>query len=270
MPLKTVEIEGVAYAEVKDGKAVYVDDKGEETAYDAEDLATKLTASNGENATRRHKIKELETQLGAFSGIEDADAARKALETIKGLDDKQLIDAGKANEVKAAAVQAIEEKYTNLIDTQYKPLEGERDTLRDALHREMIGGRFSRSQYITEKMAVPVQMVQATFGSHFTIEDDTVVARDAKGNQIYSKQRFGEPADFDEALEIIVETSPYREQILKGAGKRGSDAPGPGSGRHAAGDKVMNRADADKLVKENPGEMAKRMRDGWVVTDEAA
>lgn len=266
MPLKTVEIEGKTYAEIADGKAIYVDDKGEETGYDGEELAARLTQVNGESATRRHELKEAKDKLQTFDGIQDPAAAIKALDTVKNIDDKKLIDAGKAEEVKAAAVAVVEERHDQVIKEKYEPLEAERDDYRKRLHKEMIGGRFARSKFIDEKMAVPVQMVQATFSKHFTIEDGEVVARDSAGTQVYSKSRPGEVADFDEALQIIVQNSPYRDQILKETKRPGPGPETPGRGKPPGG-KTMTRTEADNLARDNPAEMAKRMADGYVVYD---
>ena len=68
-------------------------------------------------------------------------------------------------------------------------------------------------------------MVQSVFGKHLKIEDGNVVAYDAHGNKLYSKARPGEAADFDEALEILVDQYPYRDQILKGSGHSGGGTP---------------------------------------------
>ena len=262
MPLKTVEIEDKTYAEIEDGKPIYVNEDGEETAYDAEELAAKLTQANGEITTRRDELKEANDKIATFDGIEDPAAALAALKTVKNLEDKQLVDAGEVEKVKSAAVAAVEERHATIIKERYEPLEAERDDYRDRLHREMLGGRFARSKFIDEKMSIPVQMVQATFSNHFTIENGEVVARDTAGNQVFSKQNPGEIADFDEALQLIVEASPYREQILKRPAKH---PLGPGKVKDAA--KTMSRKDADKLAQEDPPEMARRMADGWQVVD---
>ncbi|TPS32705.1 hypothetical protein FJU48_18195, partial [Acinetobacter baumannii] len=69
------------------------------------------------------------------------------------------------------------------------------------MHKELIGGGFARSKYIQDNIAVPVDMVQATFGQHFKIEEGKVVAYDQNGEKIYSRVRPGELANVDEALE---------------------------------------------------------------------
>ena len=231
MPIKTKEIDGTTYAELDaEKRPIYVAADGSETGYDGESLAARLGEVNNEAATRRRELKDATERLKTFEGIDDPEAARRALDTVKNIDDKTLVAAGEVEKVKTEAIKATQEKHDNEIEQVYKPVIAERDALKVALHREMIGGRFARSKYISDKMTVPARMVERTFGDHFTIEDDKVVCKDAAGNQIYSKSNPGDVADFEEALQLIVEASPDRDMILKGANKRGSGAPGSGGG----------------------------------------
>ncbi|MFU6964058.1 DUF6651 domain-containing protein [Pseudomonas aeruginosa] len=149
MKLKTVEVDGKQYAEVQDGKPVYVEDDGKEIVFDAVGTRATITRLNGEAKQHRER-------------------AEKA---------------------------------------------------------EKIGGSFSRSKFVADRLAVPADMVQSVFGKHLKIEDGNVVAYDAHGNKLYSKARPGEAADFDEALEILVDQYPYRDQILKGSGHSGGGTP---------------------------------------------
>ena len=92
---------------------------------------------------------------------------------------------------------------------------------------------------IAEKLAIPADMVQARFGQAFKIEGDKTVAYDASGNKIFSRARPGELADFDEALETLIEQYPYKEHILKSSGASGGGSQGSGSG---SGSKIMTQA----------------------------
>jgi hypothetical protein len=254
MPLKTTEIEGVTYAIVSDGKPVYVDDSGQEQAYDGEELANRVTALNGEAMGFRKEKEKLAKQLEAYSGIEDPAAAAKALETLASLDQKKLVDAGKVDEIKAAAIAATEEKYA--------PIVSENDSLKKALTKEMIGGRFARSSFIQEKLVAPVPMVEATFGPNFGIEDGKVVAKYPDGNPVFSKARPGELADFDEALSLLVNSSTFKDSILKGAGQRGSGAEGGNGGQ--GGSKQMTRSEYEKMA---PTERQAKLNDGYSLVD---
>ncbi|MGC8383448.1 hypothetical protein ACP3P8_05935 [Pseudomonas aeruginosa] len=48
MKLKTVEVDGKQYAEVQDGKPVYVEDDGKEIVFDAVGTRATITRLNGE------------------------------------------------------------------------------------------------------------------------------------------------------------------------------------------------------------------------------
>lgn len=223
---------------LSDGKPVYLADDGKEVAFDyAATLAT-ISRLNGEARSHRESREAAEAKLKSFEGIEDAEQARKALGMMANLDAKKLIDAGEAEKVKLGAVKSVEEKY--------RPIVEERDALKQSLVKEKIGGSFSRSKYIGEKLAIPADLVEARFGSSFSIEHDKVVAKDASGNLIYSRSKPGEFADFDEALERLVSQYPNREHILKGSGASGGGASGT-SGT-SGGKRTMTRAQFDALA----------------------
>ncbi|MFH3690987.1 DUF6651 domain-containing protein, partial [Acinetobacter baumannii] len=136
--------------------------------------------------------------------------------------DKKLVDAGEVEKVKAEAIKAVEEKYAPIVE--------QRDALEASLHKELIGGGFARSKYIQDNIAVPVDMVQATFGHHFKIEEGKVVAYDQNGEKIYSRVRPGELANVDEALESLVGGYQHKDLILKGGKGTGGGFQGGGKG----------------------------------------
>ncbi|MEG2434563.1 MAG: hypothetical protein RSA84_16285 [Acinetobacter sp.] len=224
MKLKTVTIEGKTYAEVNEqGLPLYIHDDGKEVAHDAPQTVATISRLNGEAKTNRERYETAETSLKAFEGIEDPVAAKKALETLKNFDDKKLVDAGEIEKVKAEAIKAIEDKYA--------PIVQERDAFQSQLHNELIGGGFSRSKFIQDNIAVPVDMIQATFGKNFQIENGKVVAVGADGQKIYSRTRPGEVADFDEALESLVGGYQHKDSILKGNQSGGGGFQGNGGNK---------------------------------------
>lgn len=238
MKPKVVKVGDDEFIEMKNGKPVYIDDNGKEIEFDVPHAMSSIDRLQKEAKSHRVAKEEAEAKLKDFEGIEDPAAAIQALNTVKNLDDKKLVDAGEVDKVKAEAIKAVEEKY--------KPVVEENNSLKSTLNKEMIGGRFSRSKFISEKVAVPTDFVEARFGQNFAIENGKVVAKDMNGNQIYSKQKPGEPADFDEALEILVDQYEHKDSILKGAGSSGSGANGGGGGG-AGGRNKMTRAEFDKL-----------------------
>lgn len=224
MKLKTTQIDGKTYAEVNEqGLPLYIHDDGKEVAHDAAQTVATITRINGEAKSNRERYEKAETALTTFAGIEDPVAAKKAMETLKNFDDKKLVDAGEVEKVKAEAIKAVEEKYA--------PIVQERDALQNQLHGELIGGGFARSQMIKDKISVPADMVQAQFGRNFKVENGKVVAYDNHGQQIYSRSRPGELADFDEALDQLIDGYQYKDHILKG---------GQGSGGNFQGNTNIN------------------------------
>lgn len=115
-------------------------------------------------------------------------------------------------------------------EPQIQQLTQERDSVQAQLHKELIGGGFARSKFIQEKIAVPADMIQATFGNNFKIEDGKVVAYGVDGQKIYSRTKHGEVADFDEALETLVGGYQHKDSILKGNQSTGGGYGGQGGG----------------------------------------
>jgi hypothetical protein len=250
--LKTIELNGAVYAEVQDGKPVYEADDGKVVAFDAPHTSATIKRLNDENKAQRKAKEDAEAKLQGFAGIDDPEHARKALETLRNLDDKKLIDAGEVDRVKRESHEAYERKF----EAMYKPIEAERNALKSQLHNERLGTAFSRSKFIAEKLAVPVDIVQARFGSNFGVGDDgKIMAKGPDGNPLYSRARPGEEAGFDEALEILVEAYPYRDSILKGSGASGGGAVG---GRSGGGGRTVTRAQFEAM---NPVEKSTIARD---------
>lgn len=255
MKLKTVDVNGTLYGVIVDGKPVFIDDDGKELPFDVPDMRTKIVHLGRENKTYREQAATLQEQVKVFEGI-DPEAAKKALTTVKNLDDKKLVDAGEVERLKAEIIRGLEEKHA--------PVVKERDALKLSLDNEMIGGAFNRSKYIADKIALSADIVRKVFGDHFSITDGKVVAKNADGNPIYSRSRPGEVADFDEAIETLVTAYPRKDDFLKGARGPGSGAA-PGGGVGGANGKTITRAEFTRL---DPAAQMKAMTvDGMTVVD---
>lgn len=226
MKLKTIEVNSKSYAEVDaNGLPVYVHDDGKEVGFDAAQAVGKISSLNAEAKTHREAKEAAEKHLKVFDGL-DADKAKQALQTIQNLDAKKLVDAGDIEKVKAELTDALKKSY----EPQIQQLTQERDAVQSQLHKELIGGGFARSKFIQEKIAVPADMIQATFGNNFKIEDGKVVAYGVDGQKIYSRTKHGEVADFDEALETLVGGYHHKDSILKGNQSTGGGYGGQGGG----------------------------------------
>ncbi len=246
---------------VQDGKPVYIDGDGKETTFDAGQMHATITRQNGEAQRHREAKEAAEAALKVFDGL-DAAEARKALDTLKNVDLSKLGNVEQIRkEVSTAYDRQLEEVRTSLgnankeLTTKYGDLEGK-------YHNEKIAAAFGGSKFVTDKLAIPTDLVQAKFGGHFKVEEGKLVGYDANNGKIYGRTNPGELASFDEALETLVERYPSRDQIMKGTGNNGNGTKGvPGGG---AG-KTMSRASFDALP---PADRAAYARtQGNVVTD---
>jgi hypothetical protein len=255
MQLQTIEIEGKTYALVSDGKPLYKADDGKDVPFDAPAAVGTITRITAESKDFKTRAQAAETSLKAFDGIADPAAAKKALETVSSLDQKKLIDAGEAQRVRDEIAKGYEGKISEA-DQRFNDLQAR-------YNGEKIKGAFAGSKFIAEKVHVPADMLQATFGSRFNVGDDgQVIAVDAAGQPIGSNKKFGEPADFEEAIERLIEAYPYKDTILKGTGAAGSGATGATGG--GAGPKTMPRAQFETL---SQPERAAKMKEGFTLTE---
>ena len=240
-------------AVLQDGKPVYVHDDGKEVAFDAPGTVATITRLNGEAKDHRVRADTAEKALKGFEGITDVAAARNALDIVSKLDQKKLVDAGEIDTVR----NEISKAFQGQLDEANIKVQ----TFEQQLYAEKIGGSFARSKMIAEKLAVPADMVQATFGKAFKIEEGKVVAYGTDGQRIYSRARPGEVADFDEALESLVGGYPHKDSILKGGQGSGGGFQGNGG---QGGAKTMSR---DQFTNLKPIEQSSFMREGGKVTD---
>lgn len=246
-----LKLDEQGHAVLQDGKPVYVHDDGKEVAFDAPGTVATITRLNTEAKTNRVAKEAAEAALKAFDGIEDGAAAKRALELVANLDSKKLVDAGEIEKVKGEISKAFQ--------GQLDEANTKATTFEKQLYDEKIGGSFARSKLIAEKLAIPADLAQARFGQAFKIEDGKTVAYDTHGNKIYSRVRPGEAADFDEAMEALVEQYPYRDQILKSSGGNGGGAPNSGGG--TGGKKTLTRAQFTAL---GPAEQATAAREATI------
>lgn len=229
-------------AVLQDGKPVYVHEDGKEVAFDAPGTVATITRLNSQAKGHRERAENAEKAVKAFEGIDDPAAAKKALATVANLDAKTLVDAGEIETVKTEISKAFQ--------LQLDEVTGKAQTLEQQLYAEKIGGSFSRSKFIADKLAVPADMVQATFGQNLKVEDGKVVAYDAQGQKIFSRARPGELADFDEAIETLVSQYPHRDHILKSSGANGGGAQnGGGNNQNTKGNFGGGKEDRVAAIK---------------------
>jgi hypothetical protein len=224
--------------EVKDGNPVWVyEDTGKEIAVDGKQTFSKIAELTTKANERKQELDKLQETVAKYAGIEDPAAALKAMETMKSLDQKKLIDAGEVEKVKAETKSAMQK----VIDD----LQGQITSKDQVLNKTLVGGSFAKSKFIAENCVIPRGFIESAFSGLFKVEEGNVVAYDQAGNKIYSREKPGELADFDEAISTLISTHPDRDRILKAPATSGSGASG---GHAGAGTKRMSLSDFNNLA----------------------
>lgn len=213
------------------------------------DTISGLVAENKRHRTARETV---EASLAKYQGIDDPDAARAALETVRDIDAGTLIKNGKLEEVRQQLTQQYESKITEANKARDEALRQRDDTLLDSA--------FNASEFARDRLAVPIEMVRATFGSRFKVEDGKIVAYDSDGQVMLSDRVMGHPASFDEALEKTITSYKYKDTILKAPDAAGSGSGGAGGSRGRS--RSMTRAQFEELNPTQKAEFAVKMRSG--------
>lgn len=260
MPFKYAPDGSLVTADVDGKKApVFVYPDGREIPFNADQAVSKIAELNRESQERREAAEAAAKKLAAFADL-DPEAARKALSTVKNLDDKKLVEAGEVERIKAEAIKSVE--------AQYAPFKTKAEQLQSLLDSKLVEGVFSNSKFVAtrfaaENAAAAAQIARSLFGSRFKVDGEKVYAVDESGQKIYSRARPGEIADPEEAIQLIAESSPLRGSILKGSGGSGGGASNSAGG--GGGKRTMTRAEFNALT---PAEQGKTARDPNVqVTD---
>lgn len=222
-----LKLDAEGHVVVQDGKPVYVHDDGKEVAFDAPATVATIDRITNESKGYKSRAQTAETKVAEFGDI-DPKAAKDALAKVANWGDKELVEAGKVDEIKAAVIKAKDEEYKPIID--------ERDALKGELRSEKIGGALARSKFIADKLNVPPDVIEAMFGKNLKIEDGKVVGYDANGNKLFSRSKPGEPADVEEAVELLVDGYAHKDRILKGPGGGGGAKHGNGTVQNGATD----------------------------------
>jgi len=224
-------------AVVQDGKPVYVHEDGKEVPFDAPAAMAKIQELNEEAKKHRLRARELNEKLQMFLDAvgdetdpgEWLEKAVKAIETVQNLDQKKLVDAGQVEALKKNLSEAYEKKLAEMQEV-VKAKENQ-------IYRLTISSAFASSPFIAEKTTLPPDIAETYFGRHFKVEEgengEVRIVGYINGNPILSREKPGEPAPFEEAIQVIVENYPMKDRILRGtpggsggSGNQGGAVPG--------------------------------------------
>ncbi|MFZ6655930.1 DUF6651 domain-containing protein [Undibacterium sp. TJN19] len=250
-----------------DKKPIYINADGAEAPFDADATVAHIGRLNGESKAHRVAKEAAEAALKPFkdAGIEDAAAAAQAITLAKNIKDGDLVTAGKVQEIKDAATRTAQEQVasaTRAAEEKQRALSEQNEKLTQNLNNHIIGGSFTGSKFIAEKLAIPADIAQTFFGSRFKVDEGKLVPMDAQGNPIFSATRHGEHADFEEAIQLMVGQYANKDMILKGSGASGGGARAGAGG--TGGKKEITRAQFDAL---DPAARSSTLKEGTVVTD---
>lgn len=217
--------------EVKDGNPVYVDSNGREQTMDA----GRITQLNGEAMSHRTRAEAAEAALKQFEGIDPA-KAKAALDTVAKIDQKTLIDAGEVDKVRSE----IESAFTGQLTEAREALEA----ANAKIDNMRLTSAFGLSKYVDQHVAIPVDVLAASFGSRFKVENDILVPYGPDGQKMYSKEHAGQVASFDEGLKMMIESREDKASFLRAEPKGGTGNDGKGGERGQGA--TITRADFDR------------------------
>jgi len=238
---------------------VYVEDDGTEIEVDVPNLFLKITEVSAEAKGYRKEKAALKEKFKVFEGVDNLEEwksnADKAIETVKNFNDKQLVDAGKVDEIKQQMksvhqeeIQQIHESYKQSIKDGEVALKG-KDNM---IYKLMVSSQFAQSPYFTgenPKSTLPPEIAETYFGKYYKVEDDgkgnlrtTGYRKD--GTSIYSRKNPGELADFNESLEVIISEYPYKNRILNSSGSGSGAGGGSGTGVETGVDLKISKLQA--------------------------
>lgn len=273
--------ENGAPAVVEEGgvkKPVFVDeDTGREMPMDVPSLYSNVAQLKGENKDLKEKFQGAQQTLSLFEGIEDIEEwkrnAEEAVEKIGNWKDSDYVKAGKVEEIKANMKTAHETELRTVkssFEGQVQELSNTVAKKDDQIRTLLIGNKFASSPMFTgekKKTNLNPVIAESHFGKHFKVveqQDGTldVIGVNSDGSEIYSIMRPGEIAKFDEALEIIIDKDPNKNDYLVSAQNAGSGAGGGSGGGGGGGrDELKDlQKQYDEAVKAGNGRLAIRLK----------
>lgn len=222
-------------------------------------LNKKIKAEGEEKQRHFEKAEGYKTQLEAFKDI-DPEKAKEALEQVKNLSDKKILDAKGVDAIKVEARKEMkilaEERENDLKESHKKEREefttqiaGQNDLIRTLV----IDNLFANSDYFSgekPKTIYPADDAAQIFGKHFSLKIEegkvNVEAKDSKGKTIMSKIEHGEPAEFNEAIGLIIEKHPRKAEIMRTGS--GGGPPGSGGNLDSNGKNLSDMTPVEKIT----------------------
>lgn len=235
-----LKVDAAGNAVVQDGKPVYVHDDGKEIAFDAPAAVAKIKSVSEERDDWRTRAGNAATALEPFKDL-DPKAAREAVEKLKSIDQKKLLDAGAVEELKkqiAADTGAAWEQKLKDAQAAITKAGEELATEKATTRKLVLGGRFAKSPYFAPspdgktppRTFLTPEIALRFLGDYFepTADGKDFVAK-LNGRELLSREKPGEVATFDEAVAILIDQMPDKGSILRDMSGSGAGAIGSAS-----------------------------------------
>ena len=234
MPIKLKKDENGAVV-LKDDNPVCIDEDGQEFTHDINQSIRKILNFTEAKSRHEQKVAEMQANLDVYKGI-DADEAREALETVANYKDKKLTDAEGVKVLKAQMRESFDAEKEQLVRQHNETTDGlksQRAVDQALIFKLMVTNKFGQSEFFTgekPKTIYPPEDAAKIFGEYFKVEgvgDDAKVVAYMGDKPVLSRENHGEPADFNEAIGIIIDKHPNKHRFL--VSKKGTHRPGGGN-----------------------------------------
>ena len=176
------------------------------------------------------RVKELQDLIAKYDGI-DPDKAKEALDKLREINEKNLIDAGKIDEVVESRVNQRVERLTQDFKGKVSALEKaledtkkEAETYKGQLTEYVIDNSLQRA---VQEVAVPrkgaIQDILHRGKRVYSLsEDGKPIPRDPDGNVMYGKDGKS-PMSMTEWAQSLLQEAPYLFESNSGGGASGND-----------------------------------------------
>lgn len=216
-------------------------------------LKQKVNEFRENNIRLTKQIEEIQAKLAAYDGFDPQEAA-KLRETEQKLKDKQLIDAGRVDELIQIKVQEAvnsSKKKIEELENTLKDVSTKRDEAEGRFQRKVVEGMLSKEAAKHGIRAGAMEDVFShaeRFGWKLDETGTALVARDADGHQRTSTANPGRPVTLDEYFkDVLPSDKPFYFEGSAGGGASGGGAGR--SGRHVkASDQQAIDANIEKIA----------------------
>ena len=227
---------------LKDGNPVWVDEAGSDVDLDVNDLFENLQAVTAESTKRKATIRKMEEKLASFKDIDDPETflseAKQARETLESLKAKDIEKAENIKKMKDEWTKDSIAREAKLKDEHEKTLaalNAQIERKRKQLRQLLISNRFATSELFggtSPKTQMTADAAERLFGEYFLVEEDEdgklprIAAYWGEDRPIETMP--GRPADFDQALRIIWDKYPHKDNYSRAAPPGGGSTGGAG------------------------------------------